>query len=372
MSIDMVDLHGQYLAIKDEVDAAIQEVVDRSAFIKGEAVSAFERELAEEVGGGHALGVGSGTDALQIAMMAAGVEDGDEVITTPFTFVATAEAAALLGARPVFVDVDPETFNLDVGRIEERITERTAAIVPVHLYGQPCEMDPLLEIARRHDLTVIEDAAQAVGATYRGESVGLMGEVGCLSFFPSKNLGAFGDGGAVLTRDADLAERLRMIANHGSRKKYHNEVVGVNSRLDSIQAAVLRVKLRHLETYTQARRGAADRYDRMLAEVDGIRPPHRAPDRRHVFHQYTIRFEEAGRERRDAISEGLRARDIPHAIYYPKPLHLLPVFEKISSERPSLPEAERASEQVLSLPMHTELTADQQERVVAALVELMN
>lgn len=368
MQIEMVDLHGQYLALKDEIDAALQQVIDETAFIKGPAVGQFECELAGHLGGSYALGVGNGTDALQVAFMALGLGPGDEVITSAFTFIATAEAAALLGARPVFADIDARTFNLDPARIEALITERTKAIVPVHLFGQPADMDPILEIARRHGLTVVEDNAQAIGAAYKGRPVGYLGQAGCLSFFPSKNLGAYGDGGAVLTNDEALYEQLRKIANHGSLKKYYNEVVGVNSRLDTLQAAILRVKLRHLEAFAAARQAAAERYDALLGGSEVIEVPYRAPDRTHVFHQYTIRV--APSVGRDGLAAHLKARGIPHAIYYPVPLHELPVFagQEASGHGP-LPETERACREVLSLPMHTELTEAQQQYIAEAVLD---
>lgn len=353
-AIQMVDLQGQYLEIKTEVDNAIQDVIDDSAFIRGHAVEQFERELAAYLGGRHCVGVGNGTDALQIAMMAAGIGQGDEVITTPFTFVATAEAAALLGATPVFVDIDPDTFNIDPGAIRDAITPRTRAVVPVHLFGQPADMEPIVTIAREHDLIVIEDNAQAVGASYLGRHVGYIGDCGCVSFFPSKNLGAFGDGGAITTERDDFAQTVRMISNHGSRRKYHNEIVGVNSRLDTMQAAILRVKLRRLDDYIQRRQHAAEQYDASLGEVDAMQTPFRAPDRNHVFHQYTVRIRD-GRKQRDALAHHLRDRGIPTAVYYPVPLHQLPIFTDHRHRSGSLSEAERAAEEVLSLPMHTQL-----------------
>lgn len=354
--LEMVDLHAQYLAIKEEVDAAVQEVIANGQFIHGPVVAAFERELGEYLGGGHIVGVGNGTDALQIAFMALGVGPGDEIITSAFTFVATAEAAALLGARPVFADIDPFTFNLDPEAVEALVTPRTKALVPVHLFGQSADMAPLLDLARRRGLHVVEDAAQAVGAQYQGKTVGFLGDLGTLSFFPSKNLGAFGDGGAVLANDDALAARIRLIANHGSKQKYRNEIVGVNSRLDALQAAILRVKLRHLDAYASARTAAADRYDRLLADLPGLTLPHRAPERTHVFHQYTLRIApEVGRDR---LAAHLKAHGVPHAIYYPVPLHRLPVFA--ADEHAPLPETERAAGEVISLPMHTELSDVQQ------------
>ncbi len=366
MDLQMVDLRGQYLAIKDEIDAAIQEVIDATQFIRGPVVSRFEEELAGYLGGPYALGVANGTDALQIAFMALGIGPGDEVITPAFTFIATAEAAALLGAVPVFADIAPRTFNLDPARIEALITPRTKAIVPVNLFGQAADLDPILEIAARHGLYVVEDNAQAVGATYRGRKTGYFGHVGILSFFPSKNLGCYGDGGALLTADADRHERMKLIANHGGRRKYYNEIVGVNSRLDALQAAILRVKLRHLDAYGQARRAAADRYDALFAGHRYVTTPYRAPHGQHVFHQYTIRVApEVGRE---GLLAHLKAQGIPHAVYYPVPLHRLPVFAGGGARWGDLAETERAAAEVVSLPMHTELTAAQQERVAEAVL----
>lgn len=359
----MVDLRGQYRAIKDEIDAALAGVLDSTSFIRGPEVQTFEQELAQYLGGAHAIGVANGTDALQIAMMALGVGAGDEVITTAFTFIATAEAAALLGARAVFVDIDPRTFNLDPEHIEAAITSRTKAIVPVHLFGQSAGMDPILETAARHGLAVVEDNAQGIGARYEGRPTGFMGDLGTLSFFPSKNLGCFGDGGAVLTNDDELAERVRMISNHGSRRKYHNEVVGVNSRLDTLQAAVLRVKLRHLERYTSARQDAASRYDDLLGSVEGVTIPYRDPRSSHVFHQYTIRV--TPEVDRDRLAQHLSDQSIPSMVYYPVPLHQLPVFAE--QEHGSLLETERAAAEVLSLPLHTELTEQEQTAIAAAI-----
>ena len=365
-TLRMVDLHSQYLAIKDEIDAALQEVIDATAFIKGPVVGEFECELAAYLEARFVVGVGNGTDALQIAYMAAGVGPGDEVITTPFSFVATAEAAALLGARPVFADIDPRTFNIDPAQIEELVTPRTKAIVPVHLFGQPADLDPILEIAERHGLAVIEDNAQGIGSRYKDRRTSALGDLGCLSFFPSKYLGCYGDGGAVVTNDPALHERVRMIGNHGAKRKYRNEIVGVNSRLDAMQAAVLRVKLRRLDAYTAARRAAADRYDALLTDVPGLTTPYRDPAGTHVFHQYTVRITPEAGVDRDIVGARLKERGVPHAVYYPLALHQLPVFRDRPGP-PTLPEAERAAREVLSLPMHTELTADQQAYVADAL-----
>ncbi|MBT8399901.1 MAG: DegT/DnrJ/EryC1/StrS family aminotransferase [Rhodothermia bacterium] len=365
----MVDLKGQYLRIKEQIDGAILEAVEETRFIKGPAVGKFECELAGYLDGSFALGVANGTDALQIAMMSLGVGPGDEVITTAFTFIATAEAAALLGAVPVFADIDPETFNIDPVTVEELITPKTKAIVPVHLFGQPADIEPILEIAERHNIPVIEDNAQAVGAEYRGRRTGFIGDMGTLSFFPSKNLGCYGDGGAITTNDESLYEAARKVANHGGKKKYHNEIVGVNSRLDTIQAAVLSVKLAHLDDYTRRRQQAADRYDDLLSGMDHITVPVR--DRRctHVFHQYTIRVSKDLPGGRSGLSQALSERAIPHAVYYPVPLHQLPVFA--DGHAPcrfnDLSNTDRAASEVLSLPMHTELTQEQQERVAESI-----
>jgi len=354
--IQMVDLHAQVAALRPDLDAAIAEVLDSGAFVRGPFVKRFVDALGAYYGGAHALGVGNGTDALQIAYMAVGVGPGDEVVMPAFTFVATAEAAALLGATPVFVDVDPRTFNLDPAQVEAALTERTKAIVPVHLFGQAADVDPILALAEARGLAVVEDAAQSVGARYKGRLTGLLGDVGCLSFYPSKNLGAYGDGGALLTPDDATAAALRRIANHGAERKYYHTEVGVNSRLDALQAAILSVKLPHLDAWTAARRAAADRYDERLAGLDGITLPHRAPYADHAFHQYTIRVHGG---RRDALAAHLKAAGIPTMIYYPVPLHRLPVFAGLGYAEGSLPESERASREVLSLPMHPALTDEQ-------------
>jgi dTDP-4-amino-4,6-dideoxygalactose transaminase len=373
MDIQMVDLRGQYLEIKQEIDAAIQQVIDETGFIRGPQAADFERRLAEFVGAKHALGVGNGTDALQIAFMVLGIVPGDEVITSAFTFIATAEAAALLGARAVFADIEPKTFNLDPRRIEELITPRTKAIVPVHLFGQAADMDPILDIAKRHGIPVVEDNAQAIGADYKGRKTGIIGDMGCLSFFPSKNLGAYGDGGAITTQNEELFNRARMISNHGSQKKYYNEVVGVNSRLDTLQAAILGVKLKYMDRYAAARQAAAERYDELLGGLDAVTVPFRNPHGAHVFHQYTIRVQPEAKGGRDGLAAHLKSRGIPHAIYYPVPLHQLPVFagEAHAAGHGDLTETERAAREVISLPMHTELTDEQLERVSNAVIEYL-
>lgn len=369
MSIQMVDLRGQYLRIKDEVDAGIARVLETTQFINGAEVKGFEAELSDALDGVGTLGVANGTDALQVAFMALGVGPGDEVITPSFTFVATAEAVGLLGATPVFADIDPNTFNMDPAAVEALITERTKAIVPVHLFGQCADLDPILELACHHNLAVVEDTAQAVGARYKGRAAGTMGGFGTLSFFPSKNLGCYGDGGAVLSGIPEWLDQARLIANHGSKKKYHNEVVGVNSRLDAMQAAVLRAKLPHLDAFTAARQAAADRYDALLSDLEEIETPHRAHYGTHVFHQYTIRVSGNDPVRRDALMDHLNALNIPCYVYYPIPLHLLPIYKDNpdSCRFGEMTHTLQAANEVLSLPMHTELTADEQQQVADAV-----
>lgn len=369
MAIQMVDLRGQYLRIKEEVDAGIARVLDTTQFIRGAELDAFESELSGVLDGAGALGVANGTDALQIAFMALGIGPGDEVITPSFTFVATAEAVGLLGATPVFADIDPATFTIDPEAIKPLITERTKAIVPVHLFGQCADLDPILELACSHNLAVIEDTAQAIGARYKGRAAGTMGGFGTLSFFPSKNLGCYGDGGAILSPIPEWLEQARLISNHGSRKKYHNEVVGVNSRLDALQAAILRAKLPHLGAFTAARQEAAHRYDALLKDLPGIETPHRATYGTHVFHQYTIRVRGNDANRRDALMNHLKVQGIPSYVYYPVPLHLLPLYkdDKDACRFGDMTHTLQAANEVLSLPMHTELTSEEQEQVAAAI-----
>ncbi|PAP77581.1 DegT/DnrJ/EryC1/StrS family aminotransferase [Rubrivirga marina] len=358
MDLQMVDLRTQIEATRPEIDAAIAAVLDRGAFVRGPFVAAFEAELATYLAGlgsdadVFALGVGNGTDALQIALMALGVGPGDEVVCPSFTFVATAEAAALLGATPVFVDVDPVTFNLDPAKLKAALSTRTKAVVPVHLFGQCADVPAIRAVCDPLGIPVVEDMAQAIGATWNGQPAGTLGALGCLSFYPSKNLGAFGDGGAIVTTDPELADRVRQIANHGAAKKYHHTAVGVNSRLDAIQASILSVHLRHLPAWTQARRAAAALYDGAFAGMDDVVRPVRVPEARHVFHQYTLRVPA---ELRDDLAADLKARGVPTMIYYPEPIHRMPPY----TTGAVLPETDRACREVLSLPMHPYLTAQQ-------------
>lgn len=359
-TIKMVDLYGQYVRIKPEIDRAIGEVLTSTAFIQGSNVGEFEASLGTYLDA-RVVSCGNGTDALQIAMMALNFKPGDEVILPVHTYVATAEAIELLQLVPVFADVDEHTFTLNVSAIEKRITKKTVAIVPVHLYGQCADMAPILALAKKHQLSVIEDAAQSLGADYflpdgKRVKAGTLGTIGTTSFFPSKNLGAFGDGGALITKDAALAEKVRMIANHGQQKKYQHDLIGVNSRLDTLQAAILQVKLQHLDTYAQQRRTAAAYYDEHLKGVDFLETPVRAPYSTHVFHQYTVRTKGVDR---DALKVYLQSHDIPSMIYYPIPLHLQQAYRKPGFNEGSFVVTEKLSRCVLSLPIHTELDEEQ-------------
>lgn len=368
--IQMVDLRTQYHKIKAEIDQSVLDVLESTAFINGKPVSDFASSLAAYLGVKHVIPCANGTDALQIAMMALGLEPGDEVITPSFTYVATTEVVALLRLKPVFVDVDPKTFCMDTSKLEAAITPKTKVIVPVHLYGHAANMEEVLAIAQKHGLKVVEDTAQALGGTYTFSDgttrrVGTMGTIGCTSFFPSKNLGCYGDGGAIFTNDDQLAVSLRMIANHGQKVRYYHEMVGCNSRLDTIQAAVLNVKLRHLESYNKAREEAADRYDRLFAGVEGITVPYRAPWCRHVFHQYTLTLEGIDR---DGMVEYLASRGIPSMIYYPVPVHRQKMFEAFGGDRFQLPVTDWLTDRVISLPIHTEMNEALQEKIADAVI----
>jgi len=360
--IPFVDLKAQYASIRSDVNAAIQGVLDSCEFTLGSEVAAFEEEFAAYCQARHGIGVNTGTSALHLALLAAGIGPGDEVITVPFTFVATVSAIHYAGATPVFVDVDPSTFTMDVTAIEAAITSRTRAIIPVHLYGQPADMDPIMAIAKRRGLVVIEDAAQAHGAQYRGRPVGSIGDMGCFSFYPGKNLGAYGEGGMVVTNDADRTRTIRMLRDWGAEKKYHHVLKGYNYRLEGIQGAVLRVKLRHLEAWTEARRDAATRYHRLLAG-SGAPTPEAMPYARHVYHIYAIRTGE-----RPALRDALLAQGIHTGIHYPVPVHLLPAFADLGYSAGDFPHSEQAANEVLSLPMFAELTADQCEEVAEAII----
>ena len=372
-TIQMVDLKQQYAKIKGPVDAAIQEVLDTTSFINGKAVTDFAAGLSRYLGVKHVIPCANGTDALQISMMALGFQPGDEVITPSFTYVATTEVVALLRLKPVFVDVDPKTFCIDPAAIERAITPRTKAIVPVHLYGQAAPMAEIMEIARKHQLYVIEDNAQAIGNEYTfpgGQTVktGTIGTIGTTSFFPSKNLGCYGDGGAIFTSDDALANKLKMIANHGQSRRYYHDLVGCNSRLDSIQAAILNVKLEKLDSYNAARRKAADYYDRAFAGHAYITVPYRAPYSNHVFHQYTLILEGVDR---DGLNAFLASRNIPSMIYYPVPAHRQQMFAAFGGADYDLPVTDWLTQRVISLPMHTELDSEQQDLICNSVLDFM-
>jgi UDP-2-acetamido-2-deoxy-ribo-hexuluronate aminotransferase len=359
--ISMVDLKGQYEKIKPEIDKAIHQVIDSTAFINGDPVKEFKQDLEKYLGVKHVIPCANGTDALQIAMMALDLKPGDEIITTGFTFIATVEVICLLGLKLVIADVDPDTFLIDPKSVEKAITPRTRAIVPVHLFGQCADMDALLALARKHKFFIIEDAAQSMGADYTSKDgivhkSGTMGEIGCTSFFPSKNLGCFGDGGALFTNDDLLAETMRSITNHGMRVRYYHDRVGINSRLDSIQAAVLKVKLPHLDDYSRSRQLAAAYYDQAFINHPHIQVPIHAANSTHIFHQYTLRLVNTDR---NALKEFLGSKGIPAMIYYPVPLHLQKAYQQMGYVKGDFPVTEQLCDAVISLPMHTELDAEQ-------------
>lgn len=368
----MVDLVSQYEKIKPQVQTAMNEVLDTAQFINGPEVSSFKDELAKYLGVKHVIPCANGTDALQIAMMALGLKPGDEVITPSYTYIATTEVIALLGLKPVFVDCEKDTFNVSPKAIEAAITRNTKAIVPVHLYGQSCDMEAILKIAKKYDLKVIEDNAQAIGCEYTfsdgsTKMTGAIGDIGCTSFFPSKNLGCYGDGGAICTNDDELAEKLRMVANHGQSERYYHDVVGCNSRLDSLQAAVLRIKLPLLDEYIAERRKAAAYYDNRLKKVKGLTVPHRVDFCKHVFHQYTLQLDD-GLDRNGLI-EYLNSKDIPAMIYYPVPAHKQKMFAALETASGNLEHTNWLTSRVFSIPMHTELDEEQLEYICSSIIE---
>lgn len=372
--IQMVDLKQQYSEIRGEVNAAIQEVLDTAAFINGKAVTEFSEHLARYLNVKHVIPCANGTDALQIALMALGLQPGDEVITPSFTYVATTEVIALLRLQPVFVEVDPKTFNIDPKAIENAITPKTKAIVPVHLYGQSADMDAIMEIARVHNLFVIEDNAQAIGGEYsfpdgKAKKTGTIGTIGTTSFFPSKNLGCYGDGGAIFTNDDQLAVKLRMIANHGQSKRYYHDVVGCNSRLDSMQAAILNVKLKNLDRYISSRVAVADYYDKAFAGNPKITTPYRAPYTSHVFHQYTLILNGVDR---DGLNAWLAEQQVPSMIYYPVPAHRQKMFDAFGGASFNLETTDWLTERVISLPIHTEMEEEQLKYITSKVLEYIN
>jgi len=376
MNIKMVDLQGQYLAIKNEIDAAIQEVLMSTAFIQGPQVEEFTRALNDYAGAEHTITCANGTDALQIAMMALDLQPGDEVITPSFTYIATTEVIALLRLKPVFVEVDPKTFCIDPEAIRKAITPETKAIVPVHLYGQSCDMQQIMAIAKEHNLFVIEDNAQAIGSEYTfadgiTKKTGNIGDISCTSFFPSKNLGCYGDGGAVCTNDDDLAVKIKMIANHGQSKRYYHDVVGCNSRLDTVQAAILNIRLKYLDANIEARRKAADFYDAAFKNHPIIKAPFRADYSKHVFHQYTIVLDSDKKGLRDELSAYLSEKKIPSMIYYPVPGHRQKMFDAFNGLQYDLPVTDWLTERVISLPMHPELDQQQLNYITQTVLDFL-
>jgi dTDP-4-amino-4,6-dideoxygalactose transaminase len=361
MKIPLVDLQAQYAAIKPEIDAALQGVIEKSAFIMGEPVKRFEAAFAEYCRAKYCIGASSGTTALHLALVVWGIGPGDEVITAPNSFIATAEAISHCGAKPVFADIDPETYTLNPAAVAKAVTPRTKAVIPVHLYGHPAAMDPINEIARAHNLKVLEDAAQAHGAEYKGQRSGTLGEAAAFSFFPGKNLGAYGDGGALVTNDEAIASRARLLANHGREAKYEHKLVGFNYRLDALQAAVLEVKLKHLEAWTERRRQLAAYYDQLLTKA-GIAPPKQASWARHVYHLYVV-----GVKNRDKVMEKMQTEGVSCGVHYPLPLHLQPAYADLGYHKGAFPATEAAAAEVLSLPIYPEMTEDMVKTVVDLL-----
>lgn len=365
MKIPLIDLVAQYRSIREEIDQAIQDVLECGVFILGQNVASFEEAVATYLGVSHAIGVASGTDALLLTLRAYGIGPGDEVIVPAYTFFATAEAVSQVGATPVFVDIDPQTYCMDVAQLEARITPRTKAIIPVHLYGHPADMAPILELAKERGLKVIEDNAQALGAEYEGRKTGSLGDVGCLSFFPSKNLGGYGDGGMVVADDPLLAETIRKLRTHGWQTKYHPEMLGYNSRLDELQAAILRVKLHYLDAWNEGRREIAGKYRELLADTEVVLP-WEAPYTKHVYHLYIIRVRQ-----RKAVQEHLRSLGIASGIYYPLPLHQVEPYQHLGYGPGAFPEAERAAQETLAIPLYPEITDDQIETIASGVREAL-
>ena len=370
MSIPLVDLKAQYSSIKGEIDIAIKRVVEEGNFILGVDVGEFEEDMAEYLGTKFAIGVASGTDALHIALLAYGIGKGDEVITTPFTFIATAESIVHCGAKPVFVDIDSKTYNIDPTKIEARITPRTKAILPVHLYGQSVDMDAVIDIARKHDLKVIEDCAQALGTEYKGKKVGTIGDAGCLSFFPSKNLGAYGDGGMLVTGAPEVAETSKILRKHGAKTTYYYHLHGLNSRLDTLQASILRVKLKYLDKWLELRRDKASMYNQLLKNNYGIETPFVDNSGKHSFNYYTIRLKDS-RLNRDDLRKHLESRGISSTVYYPLSLHLQEIYKNLGYKKGDLAESEKAQEEVLSLPIYPEMSKGQVQEVVGSIKEFV-
>lgn len=359
--IPILDLKTQYLSLEKEIDAAIKEVLLATNFIGGEQVGNLEKKIAEYCNVGYGVALNSGTDALYLAMRACDIKEGDEIITTPFTFIATTETIGAIGAKPVFVDIDPKTYNIDVNAIEAKITSKTKAILPVHLFGQSSQMDKIMELAKKYNLRVIEDCAQSIGSEFNGQKTGSIGDIGCFSFFPSKNLGAYGDGGMLISNDKDLAEKAKVIRQHGARVKYYHEELGVNSRLDTIQAAILHVKLPYLDKWSENRRNIAKAYSQKLSDLKTITTPHDIEESHSVYHQYTIRVHDG---KRNELQNYLKEQGVQTMIYYPVPLHIQKVHANLGYKEGDFPISEKAANEVLSLPMFPELTNEQQDLIV--------
>lgn len=364
--ISIVDLGAHYRSIKTEIDKAVLDVLSSGHYVLGPQVKAFEDELAQYTGCKHAIACANGTDAITLSLLALGIKPGDEVITVSHSFFATSEAIALVGAKPVFVDINESDFNIDVSQIEKQITTKTKAIIPVHIYGQPCEIDRLMEVAKRHKLFVIEDCAQAIGAKYKGQTVGTFGDVGTLSFFPTKNLGAYGDGGAVLTNSDEIANKFKQLRVHGSSKRYVHDFIGLNSRLDEIQAAILRVELKCLDEWNHKRFKAAENYNQLFRNISDVTVPIIVPDRKHIFHQYTIRV-----KNRDLLCEKLKEKNIESIIYYPIPIHKQKAFEYLNVSEIHLPVTNSICNEILSLPIYPEITNEIQEIVVQSIADIL-
>ena len=364
LEIKLIDLKRQYDSIKDEILGSVSKVLESGSYILGPNVSSFEQEFAEYIGTRHAVGVANGTDALVMSLKALGIGPGDEVITSPFTFFASAECISQVGAKPVFADVCLDTYNIDPKEIEKKITDRTKAIIPVHIFGNPCNMDEIKDIAKRHNLYVIEDACQAVGAEYKGRKIGTFGDIACFSFFPTKNLGCYGDGGIVITNDKEIADRIKLLRMHGSPKKYYHDMIGFNSRLDEIQAAILRVKLKFIDQWNQMRIERAKWYDELLGNI--VKTPKKEKDAKHVYHLYSVVT-----EKRDFLKEELEKRNIGCGIYYPLPLHLQNVYKDLGYNKGDFPNAEYLSENILSIPMFPELTDEELVYVAEAIKEIL-
>lgn len=363
MKVDLLDLKAQYHNIEGEINKAIKEVLESSHFIMGPNVKELEKEIARYVGVKHGIGVGNGTDALMLTLRALGIGKGDEVITTPFTFFASAETTSVVGATPVFADIEKDTFCIDPDSIEKNITEKTKAIIPVHIFGQMCDMDRIMEIAKKHNLVVIEDACQAIGAEYKGKKAGSIGDVACFSFFPTKNLGGYGDGGMIVTNDDTLAEKIKLLRVHGSKVKYHHEVIGYNSRLDEIQAAVLRVKLKYIDKWNDLRRQHAYRYNELLKDLDVVVPNERE-NCKHVYHLYNIQS-----SNRDEIIDYLKKNGVATGIYYPIPVHLQKVYEHLGYKEGDIKVAEDACTKTFALPLYPEISEENQQYVVSKIKE---